>query len=141
MTTFKTFESIPWLWGMAISFPEQQAAAFWRRSMKDPLHHSNISLATGSTGGFRPASFSLKQNYPNPFNPTTQITFEIAEFEPVQLKVYDPLGREVKTLMNAELNAGSYVVTFDASGFASCVYMCRMQSGNYAETRRMILLR
>jgi len=96
-----------------------------------------------------PTSFSLEQNYPNPFNPSTVIRFNIPErFLPgarrndrVVLKVYDVMGREVQTLVNEKLNAGSYEVTFDGSGLNSGVYFYRIETENYTETKRMILLR
>ena len=92
-------------------------------------------------GSTLPGSFELKQNYPNPFNPTTRIGFQIVAPGFVTLKVYDILGREVRTLVNEELKAGSYEKTFDASGLASGVYYYRIQAGDFAETKKLLLLR
>ncbi len=97
-----------------------------------------------------PAAFLLSQNYPNPFNPTTTIRFTVPEnltgFKNllglhVTLKVYDVLGKEVTTLVNENLSSGNYSVEFDASKLGSGVYFYKLQSGNYVETKRMLLLK
>jgi hypothetical protein len=85
--------------------------------------------------------FELHQNYPNPFNPSTKIGFRIADFGLVSLKVFDVLGREVRTLASEELKAGSYETTFDASGLASGVYFYRLQAGKFVSTKRLLLMR
>lgn len=88
-----------------------------------------------------PQSFRLYQNYPNPFNPTTTIRFEIPQSDFVSLKLFDLLGREVATLVNENLQSGSYEVTFDANGLPSGVYVYRLQTSQYAETKRMVLIK
>ena len=88
----------------------------------------------------QPDKFILEQNYPNPFNPTTQITFQIPIASFVQLEVYDILGRKVTTLLNKEMNAGGYVTEFNASKFASGVYIYRLKAGNYVSSKKMLLL-
>ncbi len=88
-----------------------------------------------------PVSFQLMQNYPNPFNPTTNFGFRISEFGFVSIKVYDVLGREVKTLVNEEIPAGSYKVIFDAGDLSSGVYFYKMQAGSFTDTKKFILLR
>jgi uncharacterized delta-60 repeat protein len=88
--------------------------------------------------------FTLQQNYPNPFNPATTIRFSIpvgTGHAPSVLKVYDVLGREVATLVNENLEAGSYETQFDASGFPSGVYFYRLTAGTFSETKRMLLLK
>ena len=87
------------------------------------------------------SSFSLSQNYPNPFNPSTAIRFVVPGSELVSLKVYDVLGRLVRTLLNKVESPGRYQVTFDAAGLASGVYFCRLEAGNYVMTRKMVLIR
>lgn len=93
-----------------------------------------------------PPAFALDQNYPNPSNPTTRIRFTLSSQERdgvrshVSLRVYDILGREVRTLVNENLPAGSYEVTFNAAGLASGVYLYRLQSDRFAVTRKLILL-
>jgi len=86
-----------------------------------------------------PTTYLLSQNYPNPFNPSTTISFSIPTSEFVTLKVYDVLGREVATLVNENLNAGSYSYNFDASNLTSGVYFYKLQAGKYSETKKMIL--
>ena len=88
-----------------------------------------------------PASFSLAQNYPNPFNPVTTIKYSIAQNNPVTLKVFDILGREVVTLVNEEKPAGNYEVEFNASGFASGIYFYSIKAGGFVETKKMILIK
>ena len=88
-----------------------------------------------------PEKYNLGQNYPNPFNPVTKIQFEIPESGFVSLTVYDMLGREVAVLVNDYETAGTYVVDFDGSNFSSGLYYYRIETGGYAEVRKMILLK
>ncbi|MBN1633451.1 MAG: carboxypeptidase regulatory-like domain-containing protein [Ignavibacteria bacterium] len=94
-----------------------------------------------------PEKFQLHQNYPNPFNPVTKIKFDIpmdSRFrgnDNVLLKVYDLLGREVATLINEMLQPGTYEVTFDGSRLASGMYFCRMNTDNFSQTIRIVLLK
>jgi len=88
-----------------------------------------------------PYVFALEQNYPNPFNPSTQIPFSVQGSGLVSLKVYDVLGREVRTLVNQNLQPGRYEVTFDAAELAGGVYLYRLQAGGLIQTRRLLLLR
>jgi hypothetical protein len=76
----------------------------------------------GRTTPATPREFSLSQNYPNPFNPSTVISYQVASFGKVSLKVHDLLGREVATLVNEVKAAGSYTVTFNAANMPSGVY-------------------
>jgi hypothetical protein len=89
----------------------------------------------------RPVNFSLEQNYPNPFNPSTQINYSIAVRGNVNLIVYDLLGRKVQTLVNEVKEPGSYKVNFDASNLPSGIYAYRIQSGNFIQTKKMMLLK
>ena len=88
-----------------------------------------------------PISFNLEQNYPNPFNPTTTISYSIPVTSFITLKVYDILGREVTTLINEEKPAGTYNLNFNASNLTSGVYFYKMKAGEYASTKRMVLIR
>jgi hypothetical protein len=87
------------------------------------------------------SSFSLKQNYPNPFNPVTTIAYTIKELGFVQIRVYDILGKEVSTLVNEEKPAGSYEVEFDASDLSSGIYFYQLKAGEFAATKKLILLK
>ncbi|HVO76161.1 MAG TPA: T9SS type A sorting domain-containing protein [Ignavibacteriaceae bacterium] len=88
-----------------------------------------------------PSVYSLSQNYPNPFNPSTIINYRIPEEGFVTLKVYNILGKEVKTLVNENKTAGSYNIYFDGSGLASGVYIYRFKAANYSSTRKMLLIK
>ncbi|HTX18120.1 MAG TPA: T9SS type A sorting domain-containing protein, partial [Bacteroidota bacterium] len=88
-----------------------------------------------------PGSFALSQNYPNPFNPTTEIGFQIPKNSRVSLKVYDALGREVATLVDADRPAGSYSVTFNGAGLPSGVYFYRIQAGEHSMTKKLVLVK
>ena len=88
-----------------------------------------------------PVDFGLMQNYPNPFNPSTTIRFSVGTYGHTSLRVYDVLGREVATLVNENLNAGSYEATFDAVGLASGVFFYRLESAGKASVKRLLLLR
>lgn len=88
-----------------------------------------------------PDKFELSQNYPNPFNPYTKIDLKIMNSGPVSLKVYDMLGREVYTLINENLNAGAYTVTFDASSLNSGIYIYRLIANGFTDTKKMILVK
>jgi len=88
-----------------------------------------------------PGSFALHQNYPNPFNPSTSIRFDVASAANVSLVVYDMLGREVATLVNGQMAAGTHSVTFDASQLTSGVYMYQLSNGVDTQTRTMLLMK
>ncbi len=93
-----------------------------------------------------PSEFSLSQNYPNPFNPVTVIKYEIPvqarnDNINVQLKVYDILGNEIASLVNEEKSTGNYEVEFDGSGLASGIYIYRLTTGNFKDSKKLILLK
>jgi hypothetical protein len=88
-----------------------------------------------------PHEFRLEQNYPNPFNPTTVVSCQLPVASRLKIAVYDILGREVAILMDERKEAGRYQVTWDASGFASGVYIYRLTAGEYVQSKRMLLLR
>ncbi len=102
---------------------------------------ANVEDVTGINNKEISNKFSLNQNYPNPFNPTTKISFSIAEKGKVQLKVYDIIGKEVKTLVNGELSAGQYNLTFDASNLPSGIYIYELRTNKFLESRKMMLLK
>ena len=88
-----------------------------------------------------PHTFKLNYNYPNPFNPSTKISYSIPKQSIVTLKVYDPMGNEVSTLVSEEKAAGNYEVNFNAKNLSSGIYFYKLQAGNFVETKKMILLR
>ncbi len=88
-----------------------------------------------------PAAYCLAQNHPNPFNPATTIQFALPERARVTLRLYDAAGREIRTLLDGEMDAGYHRTTIDASELASGVYFCRMVAGRFVETRKLVLLK
>jgi len=89
----------------------------------------------------QPERFLLSQNYPNPFNPTTKITYSIPVPGNVSVKIFDITGREIKTLVNEFRNAGSYEIEFDGGGLSSGVYYYKLETNNFSEVKRMILIK
>jgi hypothetical protein len=85
--------------------------------------------------------YNLSNNYPNPFNPSTKIEFRTAESGFVSLKVYDVLGKSIAILVNEIKPAGKYQVNFDARNLPSGVYFYKLESGNFVETRKMLLMK
>ncbi|MBU1681037.1 MAG: T9SS type A sorting domain-containing protein [Bacteroidetes bacterium] len=88
-----------------------------------------------------PLISSLSQNYPNPFNPSTVINYSTSKQELITLKLYDITGKEVSILVNEVKNKGTYSVNFDASKLSSGVYFYKLQTKNFFETKKMLLLR
>ncbi|MFZ4592318.1 MAG: T9SS type A sorting domain-containing protein, partial [Ignavibacteria bacterium] len=101
------------------------------------LYHTGVE----ETGNGIPNSFNLYQNYPNPFNPETNIKFDIPKSGLVKISVFDILGREIETLVNEKLNAGSYKSNWNASRYTSGVYFCRIQAEDYSKSIRMLLIK
>jgi aminopeptidase N len=118
----------------------------------DPNNNIVLKAATTVETGIRrediaAVRFELDQNYPNPFNPTTHFRFTIPEADAplaqrvVTLKVFDVLGKEVATLVNGEMNPGRYTVQWDAGSLPSGVYLYRLQAGQFAETKKLVLMK
>lgn len=92
-------------------------------------------------GGSIPKKFELSQNYPNPFNPSTTIKFSVPKDGNVAIKVYDVKGQLVKTLVNQRIIVGNYTVDFNASELSSGVYFYTLETADFRETKRMILVK
>ncbi|NUO81462.1 T9SS type A sorting domain-containing protein [candidate division KSB1 bacterium] len=86
-------------------------------------------------------TFQLHQNYPNPFNPQTTIPFDLQKTGPVQVKVFDMTGREVATLVDKVMPAGSHNLTFDAHGLATGTYYYRLMFSGQTLTKRMLYVK
>jgi hypothetical protein len=106
---------------------------------------SNIMPPSGGDNAIAkekiPTRFDLKQNYPNPFNPVTNIKYDLPKDVFVTVKIYDILGREIKTLVNEFKNAGSYIISFNGSELASGIYFYRIQAGSFVSVKRMVLVK
>ncbi|RKY93959.1 MAG: hypothetical protein DRQ13_08820, partial [Ignavibacteriae bacterium] len=105
------------------------------------IEDSALTKLTVSSDGLRPLQYELVQNYPNPFNPSTTISYSIPATSFVTLKVYDPLGKEVATLVKKERQAGSYEVEFNAKDLTSGIYLYQLKAGKFVEAMKMILLK
>ncbi|MFZ4591367.1 MAG: T9SS type A sorting domain-containing protein [Ignavibacteria bacterium] len=102
---------------------------------------TNPSIGIQNISSEIPSAFSLKQNYPNPFNPSTNVKFSIVNAGDVKIIVYDARGREVQTLVNERLQAGTYDVTFDGSRLNSGVYFYKLSVNGFTDTKRMLLIK
>lgn len=116
---------------------------------------TGLRLESGSSGGGEedqsvtgieniseiPSKFDLKQNYPNPFNPITNIQYDIPFDNFVSIKIYDITGKVIKTLINEYKTAGSYIISFNAEELSSGIYFYRLETGNFVDTKRMILIK
>ena len=98
---------------------------------------TDVNEIPGST----PTTFALEQNFPNPFNPSTKINFSLPVEGFVTLDVYNSIGQKVATLVNETKTAGTYAVNFNASDLTSGIYFYKISSGNFSETKKMILLK
>ncbi|MCU0372887.1 MAG: T9SS type A sorting domain-containing protein [Ignavibacteria bacterium] len=94
-----------------------------------------------------PEEYLLYQNYPNPFNPVTKIRFSVIKTDAgirnsvISLRVFDVLGRHIKTLVNEQLSTGAYEVTFDASDLPGGVYYYVMTAGNFIQSKKLVLIK
>jgi hypothetical protein len=98
------------------------------------------------TGKEIPTEFALQQNYPNPFNPTTTIRFSLPTNQQVKLEVFDIIGRLVKTIVNKDVPAGQFEVSWDGKDnngmqVTSGMYLYRLQAGSYSSLKKMVLLK
>lgn len=101
--------------------------------------------AISPIGNYIPENFKLHQNYPNPFNPITKIRFDVPflgrYIESVKLVIYDILGREIKTLVNEKLSAGTYEIDWNGAIYPSGVYFYKLEAGNFVSVKKMSLLK
>jgi len=103
-----------------------------------------IDLASDVTEEYNnhiPNDYQLSQNYPNPFNPSTLISFGIPESGLVSLKIYNLLGEEVRTLINNFKTAGTYRIEFNGIGLPTGVYLYRLQTTSFVDTKKMLLIK
>ena len=88
-----------------------------------------------------PEEYSLHQNYPNPFNPKTLIKFSLPSHSSVEINVFDIRGKKITTLLNDEINAGDHNIIWNAKEQSSGVYFIIMESGNFVEDKKIMLLK
>ena len=116
----------------------------WNFGPKFPI--KILSVTDADERPNQPEEFVLYQNYPTPFNPVTSIQYEISSRQFVTLKVYDLLGKEVATLVNEELETGIYKVEFNVAQVSipeitSGIYFYKLETGSFAVTKKMLLLK
>lgn len=105
-----------------------------------------VALSGGVAGSALPTEFALEQNYPNPFNPTTVIPFDLRSNAPVTLKIYNVAGELVRTLVDGNLAARSYRLTWDGRNNAgvtvtSGVYFYKLTAGDFQDVRKLVLMK
>ena len=85
--------------------------------------------------------FELGQNYPNPFNPTTHIRFNIAERASTKQTIFNVMGEEGATLVNGVMQAGGHTVSWNASSMPTGVYFYQLESANFSQTKKLLLVK
>ena len=142
--------------------PNQPLNLTWRNSNDPPLY-TKITAYVGSLiqeittpashfidtntvsisqiNSLVPAEYKIYQNYPNPFNPSTKIKFDVPDNSKIKLSVFDVAGKEIAVLLNDKLMPGSYEFSWNASEFSSGAYFYRIQSKDFTETKRMLLIK
>ena len=108
-------------------------AGVWEARIFEPDYPTTVET--------EPRTYALKQNYPNPFNPTTAIEYYVPQLSWVKLVVYNSIGQEVQILVDEEKASGLYEIDFNASNLTSGIYFYKLQSANFVETRKMVLLK
>jgi hypothetical protein len=101
---------------------------------------SGLTVNNEVTSGL-PKEYTLSQNYPNPFNPNTQISYALPEASQVTLEVFNSLGQKVATLVDAQQSAGYHTASFDASQLSSGVYLYKLSTPGFSQTRKMLLVK
>lgn len=105
------------------------------------LYGDTTLVSVEETNQEFPSAFKLQQNYPNPFNPQTNIKFYVPERTFVKLKVFDLLGNKIDNLINEEKDSGYHEIIFDGSDLPSGVYFYTLQTSDFIQTKKMVLLR
>ncbi len=132
-----------------LSYESEESSIYdWYKVMKYSIRCIKDAPTSLDDNIFIPEESGLEQNYPNPFNPSTKIKFSVGQICNLSctgihttLKIYNSLGAEITTLVNEIKSPGTYEVEWDASGFASGIYLCKMECGNFRTSKKMILLR
>ncbi len=106
-----------------------------------PFFFSRAPLLSDGDRGETPIHYSLDQNYPNPFNPTTNITFSLPTTTHVRLEVLTILGQIVSVQLDQTMNRGNHTITFDGSALSSGVYLYRLTTPEFTQTRVMNLVK
>ena len=105
------------------------------------FHFNTLLIGLNPIGCDIPKEYKLYTNYPNPFNPSTKIKIDIPEISFTKLIIYDILGRQVEKLVNEKLSPGTYEVEWNASNYPSGVYFYKLETGNFSQTKKLILIK
>ena len=127
-------------WGVYM-FPSGKIVASDRQTGLYVFTSNSVLVGSNNYSGTVPVNFSLKQNYPNPFNPVTKIEYSLPRNANITIKVFDITGKEIAVLADKYETSGNHYLTYDASDLPSGVYMYRIQSVDFTDTRKMILLK
>ncbi len=117
----------------------QSAITLDQNTITQPTNTQATSI--DGEGNSLPEEFALFQNYPNPFNPSTVISYQIPVNTTVRLEVFNMLGQSVALLVNEQKAAGSHTVSFDATSLSSGIYIYRLNSADYNQTKKMMLIK
>lgn len=129
-------------WGNARIQNSPYITAWYRQEMHQPRYiHLHSPLVSVAQDVVLTQRFYLYQNYPNPFNSSTSIHYDVPYISHVKLAVFDLLGRKIAVLVDDLKQPGSHEAIFDASQFASGIYLYRIETGNFTDTKKLILLR
>lgn len=124
---------------------EKDVVYGWMNGLPGTIHRmiDTVKLLSdiSQIGEEIPSGYELKQNFPNPFNPETNLQFSIPRSGHVILKVYNSLGQVVNTLVDENLSQGVYNYSFDATGLSSGIYFYRLESADYVDVKRMVLIK
>lgn len=110
-------------------------------SVQLPAPEPGLLTGTEEIAGEIPSEYALSQNFPNPFNPETVIRFAVKQADMVTIDVYDVMGSKVASVLDEYKTAGTYEVSFDASGLSSGVYFYRMTAGGFSELKKLVVLK
>jgi hypothetical protein len=158
LTTPETFNTVmnisqhPPLWSPAnyrpVTMEDYSSAAhygvFWvglDGTARKIYFDGDVVTHINNNGNITADNYQLSQNYPNPFNPTTKIDFSIPKSGFVTIKIYDILGKEVRSLVSQNMNAGAYTVNFDASKLSSGTYFYRLDVNGFSDVKKMTILK
>jgi hypothetical protein len=137
-----------YLWNTGVNFNAARTFnPIWQyNSRHNGVYGDNNLVGVSGQISSVPEQFKLYLNYPNPFNPSTKIKFDVpskvkGEKSNVKLIIYDVLGKEIETLVNGQYAPGSYEVVWDASGYSTGVYFYRLNTEEYSETVKMVLVK
>lgn len=134
--------------GQSIDMRQQHAytynTSYGLRAFRVIVHHSPTTGILNN--GIAPDVFSLSQNYPNPFNPSTEIQFQVPQVSQVTITLFNLLGQKVRTLVNSQMEPGSYKTVWDGRNdfgqkVASGIYIYRMNAGEFSSVKKMILMK